>query len=92
MDKLVKSIKSDVLKAMTDKMDTVEDKMTTVEDKIMTTVTTVEDKIMTTVTTVQEKMNALEKKNAEQFAQLLKILGAEKPAELQKSPSIEENK
>ena len=71
MDKLVKSIKSDVLKAMSDKMDTVEDKMTTVEDKIMTT-----------VTTVQEKMNALEKKNAEQFAQLLKILGAEKPAEL----------
>jgi len=33
MDKLVKSIKSDVLKAMHDKMDTVEQKMNTMEEK-----------------------------------------------------------
>ena len=70
MDKLVKSIKSDV-KAM-------HDKMNTVEDKIMNT--------------VEEKMNSLEKKNTEQFSQLLKILGANNPAEPQKILSKGKNK
>ena len=51
VDKLVKSIKSDVLKAMGDKMDT------------------------------------MEQKNTEQFAQMMKIFGANKPSEHKQSPS-----